>query len=531
VTRWRGCWVAAASLLAATACMDRPALFEPGETGDGVHVTLPAGELAVYERDTVRIAAKGDLDGGMRAQLLILDTTRAVLWRSADVPVREGHATLPVEGVPAGVERGAPLLLTAVLLDAAGNRVYASDDSAAVTLAKAAVRTVRVYAGRRIRTAGSATPIDLAGAPERAVAFFPVPEEGMVGVLDLSADGEVSGYVPVAARPEGVAYRAGVLAILGAGGGEVTWVRPDGDEWSTVRRLALPALELELDTLTSAAVRPTAQTLALGCGEASCTAPYALLPSGVQVLDGSVPDPGRAGVLRVVSAAAAGESADAGAPSLVLPGYSDAVRADTSVTAAVFAPVAGGRALVQRRDGASMCLATALGDVLVAAGSDGVAYAAVGRAQPVCGPGTGIVRIEAAAAPAARLSSLAIHNTLAEDRIGRIADLQLSDDGGSLLVLGDESVAVLDPYLRVRGTLTVPGARSVSWLRGSEKDRFAVADDDGVSVYDALRLTRISRIPLGPTAGPMVYLTRASGTDVIAAAIPGGFVVAPVPGT
>jgi hypothetical protein len=527
--RRRGCWVAAASLLAATACMDRPALFEPGETGEGVRVTLPAGELAVYERDTVRIAVEGDLNGGMRAQLLILDGARAVLWRSADVPVREGQATLPVEGVPAAVERGAPLLLTAVLLDAAGNRLYASDDSAAATLAKAAVRTVRVYAGRRIRVAGSTTPIDLAGAPERALAFFPLPEEGMVGVLDLSADGEVSGYVPVAARPERVAYRAGLLAILGAGGGEVTWVRPEGDEWSTVRRLALPALELELDTLTSAAVRPTARALALGCGEATCTDPYALLPSGVQVLDGSVPDPTGGGALRVVSAAAEG-SAGAAVPSLVLPGYSDAVRADTSVTAAVFAPVAAGRELVQRRDGASMCLATALGDVLVAAGRDGVVYAAADGVQPVCGPGTGIVRIEEAAAPAARLSSLAIRNTLAEDRIARIADLQLSDDGRSLLVLGDESVTVLDPFLRVRGTLPVPGARSVSWLRGSEKHRFAVADADGVSVYDALRLTRIARIPFGPTAGPMVYLTRASGTDVIAAAIPGGFVVAPVPG-
>jgi hypothetical protein len=206
------------------------------------------------------------------------------------------------------------------------------------------------------------------------------------------------------------------------------------------------------------------------------------------------------------------------------------VRGDTGVAATVFRPAAGGRELIQRRDGASMCLATALGDVLVAAGSDGVAYAAAGGSQPVCGPGTGIVRIDAAATPVARLSSLAIHNMLAEDRIGRIADLHLSDDGASLLVLGEESVAVLDTLLRVRGTLPVPGARSVAWLRGSGQHRFAVADGDGVSVYDALRLTRIARIPLGPTAGPIVYLARASGTDVIAAVIPGGFVVAPVPG-
>ncbi|HEX6038592.1 hypothetical protein [Longimicrobium sp.] len=493
-------------------------------------MTLPAGELAVYERDTVRIAVEGDLDRDTRAQLLILEARREVLWRSGEAPVREGHAAVPVEGVSPAVERGSQLLLTAVLFDDGGNRVYASDDSAAATLAKAAVRPVRVYAGRRLLAAGGATPIDLTGAPERAMAFFPVQADGTVGVLDLSGDGEVRGYVPAAARPERVAYRGGALAVLGAGGGEVTWLRPDGDQWRTVRRVELPALELELDTLTSAAVRPTARRLALGCADASCTALYALLPSGVQVLDGTVPDPARAGVLRAISETDSAQRAHPGGAWLVLPEYGEAVRGDTSVAATVFRPAAGGRDLIQRRDGASMCLATALGDVLVAAGSDGVAYAAADGSRPVCGPGTGIVRIDDAATPVARLSSLAIHNMLAEDRIGRIADLQLSDDGASLLVLGEESVAVLDTLLGVRGTLPVPGARSVAWLRGSGQHRFAVADGDGVSVYDALRLTRIARIPLGPTAGPMVYLARASGTDVIAAVIPGGFVVAPVPG-
>lgn len=528
MSRPSGRALAAALLVAAAACVDRPALFEPEKPGGGVRLTLPSGSLAVYERDTVvfQVDAATEVSGA-RVQLLFLDSARTVLWRSAEVPVRGGDVAVPVDGVSAAVERGVELQATAVLSDDSGSRFYASDDSVSVaTLARAAVRPARVYAGRRVRVGGGSQPADLALAPELGWAFFPVPEEGRVGVLDLAGEGRVAGYLDVGPRPERLAYRAGVLAVLGAGGGEVSWVRAAaGEAPAVVGRTLLPPLEVELDTLTTVAVRPVGQAIRLGCDDPGCTTPHALLPSGVQVIEGTVPDPARAGVLRVLRRTDPGAGLTG---PIVLPGHNPAVRGDTMLTASVFAPTAEGRTRVQARTDASGCLVTALGGVHIAASADGVVYAAGAGTQPACGAGTALVRIEDAGTPAARLSTVAIHNSLADDRIGRVLDLQLSDDGTALLVLGDESVVVLDTLLRVQAILPAPGARSIAWRRGGG-GRFAVADGDGVSVYDAGRLTRIARIPIGPTAGPIVYLSRGAGPDVVAAAIPGGFVVATAP--
>lgn len=525
MSRPSGFALVVAVLVAAAACVDRPALFEPEKPGGGVRLTLPPGSLAVYERDTVVLQIDAGEAGGARVQMLLLDSTRTVRWRSAEVPVRGFHVAVPVEDVPPTVERGAELLVTAVLSDDSGSRFYASDDSASVSaLARAAVRPVRIYAGRRIRGGAGSYPADLALAPELGWAFFPVPEDGRVGVLELAGEGRVAGYFDVGPRPERVAYRAGVLAVLGAGGGEVSWVRAAaGEAPAVVGRMLLPPLELELDTLTTVAVRPVGQAIRLACGDPVCASPHALLPSGVQVIDGTVPHPAGAGVLRVLRMADPGDGLTG---PIVLPGHNAAVRGDTMLTAAVFAPTADGRTRVQARTDASGCLATALGGVHVAASADGVVYAAGAGTQPACGAGTGLVRIEDAATPAARLSTVAVHNSLADDRIGRVLDLQLSDDGTALLVLGDESIAVLDPLLRVQAILPAPGARAIAWRRGGGAGRFAIADGNGVSVYDAGRLTRIARIPLGPTSGPIVYLSRGAGPGVIAAAIPGGFAVA-----
>jgi hypothetical protein len=512
--------------------MDRPALFEPGED-PGVQLRLPTGELAFYESDTLGVTLQASSQDGLRVQLLLLDSARTVLWRSALVPVRGEAGEVPVEAIPAGIERGAALLLTGVVADPDGRRVYASDDSAAApTLAEAAVRTARVYAGQRVRAGDGAAPADLAAAPELERAFFPVPGESAVGVLDLSGEGRLLGSVPAGVRPGRVAYRAGVLAVLGAGGGELSFLRADAAGISAPASALLPALELELDTTFLGAVRPTGRALALGCADAGCADVFAAVPSGVQVIEGQVAQPGSAGVLRVVGTSP-GEPAAGPRPALVLPAFTDVLRGDTSTLAAVFGPAApsGGRELLQRLSAASLCLSTALGGSRLAAGADGVVYVAGSGdgAGPACGAGTAILRIEGAATGSAAASALAIRNTLAEDRLGTVLDLQLSDDGAALLVLGEEEVAVLDPFLRVRGTLAVAGAQSVAWLRGGGGTRFAVAAAAGVTVYDAARLTPVARLPLGPTAGPLVYLHRAAGADLIAAAIPGGFVVAPVP--
>lgn len=524
-------WAAAAAVLGAAACVDRPSLFEPGGEDGATTLRLPAGELALYESDTIRVDLGSEAARELRVQLMLLDSVRTVLWRSSLVALERGGGEVPVGRIPPELPRGAPLLLTGVITDAEGHRFYASDDSAATTLADAAVRSARVYAGRRVRAGGGAVTTDLAVAADLARAYFPLPGESAVGALDLSGDGRFIGTVPGGTRPERVAYRGGVLAVLGAGGGELSVMQVGADAISTPRSALLAPLELELDTTFLGAVRPTGRALALGCAGEGCGSVFAVVPSGLQVVEGTLPQAGSAGVLRVVDASVA----DGAMPlmPLALPGYTDVLRGDTGIAAAVFSPAApsGGRQLLQRRAGVSRCLSTALGGARVVAGTDGVVYvagAAAGQGPP-CGPGTAIIRLDDVRSDSARPSVLAIRNTLGEDRLGTVLDLQLSDDGTALLVLNEDGVAVLDPFLRVRGMLALPGVRSVAWRRGAGALRFAVADEGGVTVYDATRLTPLARVPTGPTSGPIVYLHRGAAGDVVAAAIPGGFVVATVP--
>jgi hypothetical protein len=516
------------SAVASAGCVERAPLFQQEPEPGAPHLVLP-GELTVYESDTATVAVDGgNAISDVRVQLLLLDSARNVLWRSGSAPVAaSGRAAVAVDSVPANVLRGAELLVTGVVTDASGHRFYASDDSVpAERLADAAVRPARVWAGRRVRVPDRSADGEIAGAPEFGRAFFPMPGSAALGVLDLTGAGALAGSVAARGAPERLAYRSGVLAVLGSGGGELSFFRVSADGLSALGGGGLlPPLEMELDTTLAVAVRPTATALAMGCERAACSAMYAFLPSAVEVVEGAVASPGSAGVLRAVPVAAGPGSAG-----LVLPAYTDAVRGDTSATARVLVPDApsGARKLVQQVANASYCLATSFGSARVAASADGVVYVASPAPGGGCGPGTVLLRLEAAASGTATASSLAIRNTLADNRLGNLVDLQLSEDDGMLLALADSSVLVLDPFLRIRGTLKVPGARAVAWLRGGSAARFAVADATGVSVYEAERLVAVARLAVGPTSGSLLFLGRAGLPPVISAAVPGGFVVVPV---
>ncbi len=518
-------------LTLASGCVERPAPFEPEERAV-VRVSLPPGAFDLYERDSVPVVAGAAADVAGTVQLLLLDGARAVLWRSAPVPFRGPAAvTVPVEGIPGTVIRGDDVLLTAVATDGSGRRYYATDEgAAAVQLANAATRSGRIWAGRRVRVGEGGVPLDLVGAPELGRAYFPMSSASGVGVLDVTGEGRLAGIFPAGVRPEHLAYRSGRLVALGGGGGEISFMDVSATGVSAPISHLLPALELELDTTFLGAVRPSGRGVALGCDGDGCTRLFVAVPSGLQAISGALPHAPSPSVLRVVPAPDLGGD---GAPTLVLPGYVDVLPDDTSAVATVFAAAApqGTRAQRQRNPAASACLSTSLGGGAVAAGDGGALFVATRGAAGACGPGTGIVRIDGAGSTNAVVSVLGIRNSRAEDRVGEAIDLRLADDGTSLLVMSRDGVSVLDPALRVRGTLPLPGVRSVAWLRGSGGDRFSVATAEGVWIYDASTLTRVVSLPIGPTGGPLLYMRRPDGPDVVVAGIPGGFVVVTIPGT
>ncbi len=513
--------LAAALFAGVSGCAEQPPLF-PGAGEETVRAVLPVQGGRLYERDTVRLEVLGRAS---RVQLLLLDSTgTAVLWRSGETAPGAGGATaVAVDGVPAAVERGAPLMLTASVTAVDGSRYYASDDtSAARTLVEAAKRRVVLYAGHRLPAwQGSAITLEMVLVPELRRAVYVDPAGGGMGALDLSGGGSLGGGVPWDAPAGRLAYRDGVLASLSADGGAISFFRATADGFGFIRRAALAPLELESDTTLAVAVRPTGRALGLTCGD-PCESPVALVASELVVLNGTVPGVGP-GVVRMVPADSAS------APRLVLPAYGDALRGDSAVDVRVFGAreADGTRAVVQARSGVSRCLATALGQAHLASGSQGSLYVGAGAAPP-CGPGTRVLRVDGAVADAPAVSALAVRNTVAEARLGAVQQMDVSEDGTRVLVVSDSGVAVADRDLHVLASIAREHVVAASWLRGAGAPRwFALSDSAGATVYDAVTMREVARAAIGPAAGPLVFLHRADA-DVLAAAIPGGFVVAPV---
>lgn len=507
------------------ACVDNASLFGPGTPAEAPRMVLPLGEVELYEDDTLRVEV-ADAENGLTAQVLVLDSARSVLWRSALVPVEGNRAGVPISGLPASVARGGARFVTGVLTRATGERLYATDDSiSAAQLSGAAVRSLQLWAGRRVLIQAAGVPVDLVLAPELALGFFPQPNEGGVGTLDLSGDGGLGPTYSTSLRPIHLSYRAGVLAALGSGGSALGFLRVASEGVSDPVVRLLPAMDLELDTLVRGGVRPFGHAIKLACDTGECRSVFAVVTSSMQLLDGTVRGAGSS-VLRVEDAVA-----DALArPPLVLPGFHEVVRGDTALLANVFTPAPDGtRRPIYTRPGASACLATSLGGDFVAAGTNGVVYVATAAGQaPPCGPGTAVLRIDNAGTGEAGVSALGIRNTMADDRIAGVLGLELSADGSFLLALVDDGVLLLDPHLRVLGKVAVSGAQHVAWAMGSGSPQFAVADATGIAIYDASTLTAVARSECGRIQGPMVFLTREGRPAVLAGPIAGGFVVVQV---
>jgi hypothetical protein len=508
------------------ACVDNAALFGPGPPPEAPRMVLPMGELQLYEDDTLRVEVPG-AENGLTAQLLVVDSARAVHWRSALVPVDGNRAELPISAVPAAVQRGGGVFLTGVLTRSSGQRLYATDDSASATqLSGAALRSLRLWAGRRVVAPGAAVPSDLVLAPEFAMGFYGQPNAGL-GTLDLSADGEVGPSYATSVTPIRLAYRGGVLATLGSGGSALGFHRVTSDGVSEPVVRLLPPMDLELDTLLRGGVRPFAHAIRLGCDEAECRSVFAVVTSQMQLLDGTARG-GGSSVLRLEDAPTETEGGPA-RPPLVIPAYHDVLAGDTALAAKVFTPASdGSRRLMYTRSDASACLATSIGGDVLAAGGNGVLYVAPAGPQAPCGPGSALLRIENAGTGEARASVLGIRNTMADDRISGIVGLELSPDGSFLLVQVDDGVLLVDASLRVLGRVSVAGARQVAWASGPGSPRFVVADDTGATVFDARTLAVVARIECGPVQGPMVFLSREGRRDVLAAPVEGGFVVVQV---
>jgi hypothetical protein len=508
-----------AAVLLGAGCTDQPALF-PGIPDRAPRVVLPAGEIALYEEDSIVLEVSGD--GGVRAQLLILDDAGAVAWRSQEASVQGTVAAVEVSGLGNSVPRGAVMRLTAAVMTSDGERYYASDDTLAVrTLSQSATRALRVYSGRRVRVwSGGQVAADMVGAPDLGVAYYASPAEGRIGILDLNGPGRLLAGT-AATTPARLAYAGGIVAAMSADGGELAFMRALPDGLQPLRRTLLPALEIEADTSFLAAARPAGWALGFACAP-GCDTPVAVVTSGLVPLKGAAgPAPG---VVRLIPAL------DSETPQrVVLPAYEAAVRGDSAIGVAVFTPAApdGARRLLQHRTGVSRCLSTWLPDV-VALSADGRLYAGSGAASPACGPGTRIVRVDTVHSAAPAVSALGVRNTLAESRLGRLVELQLSDDGTRLLVRSDSVLAITDGDLRVLSTLQATGVTAAAWLRGPlAPARIAVADDAGITIYDPDRMLRLADIQVGPTRGPIVFLNRVDGV-VVAAPIAGGFVVARV---
>lgn len=517
------------ALLLAAGCVDQGELFGPdrGVEGEAApRLALAAGSHTLYEGDRVLLRPDRVPAAGAKAELLVLDGSGAVVWRSDPVQVQHDEVAIEVRGLPATLYGAEGLSVTASLIDARGARTFASDDTAAATvLASAARREARFWAGR-VTAEEVGAPQSVALDAARGRLFFASADRYSVGAVDLESGAVEPALLSVSSGPVALSVGAGRLGALTEGGIRlVLWdlaslasrgsrIMPPAKlhmVWAKTPPDSAGKQEWESRTF---GVRPYAGGLALGCADPTCSVPMGYAPSAA-FGPGAGP-----GVLRRLPLLG-GELSP-----LVVPEFHYTHPVDT-VPARVWTVVpdaAGGDSVAAYTDYGSRCLSLAIGAGVVATSARPGAplYVAHDAPQEVCGGGTRLMRLDGADTATPRLSSMAQWNQHGENRIGRIHEIRVSPDAAWVLVRGDEWVYLLDAELRLRGRIPEEGPTAIAWVEGrAGAPRFGVAGPGGVSVYEAERMTRVGRMPVGPVrSGRMVLRRDADGVTL--AAVPGG---------
>lgn len=516
-------------------CAEQASLFGPEASGhrSSYRVRMDTSAMMLFEGDTV-VLPSVDLGGKdlLGVEALLFDSVGGVQWRSRRVSPVEGMVRIPVEGLSSAVPRSRELRLTVQSNFPGGVSLYPSSDSVGVKVLSAAVsRSVVVrpgrYVGGRFSPGATSGFLGVAGLGR---VYWTDRERGAVGTYDLATSNGASW--PAGAVPTGLAYGGGKLAVLTGSGSEV--LELDARSGEERGRVLLPPLVLRVEVPTGEAdslgvrptevtripVRPYGTSIAMACPSVGCEEPVPFVAS---------PAAGSAGTFGIGVLRRARAGVAFGLEPVLLPFR----RVDLDTLAADFqvlsAAGSGADSVVLHVREVSRCLSYALGGGWVAASSvpGGAVYTAVDDAVSPCGEGTRLIRVDNAWGGSPRYSAFGERNLVGEDRIGAVRGLGVSEDGERLVVLGSDSVFVLDANQRVRGILRVPGARSVSWLQGGNAGLFAVATSSELWVCDAVRLTVLRRFSVGPTvAGQLVFL-RVSESVLLVAPVEGrsGFVV------
>ncbi len=530
------------ALAAVSGCDHREPLLGPG--GEGVPGDAPVavlpGDSAVTVREgaRVRVGLRDNAVQGrsVRVGLLLLDSARVVLWRSAAVVSDSGAAMVPVDGVGAQLQGRGPLFLTATAEGPDGRRVYAGrDGKPAGTLRDASLLKAHVRAGRVVGLGGVVRA--LAADPRRGRLYFTRAGAGEIGVLDLGSLAAGAAVARDGAEVGDLALAGRFLAYLGDAGSRVVFVPLEGG--GEARSVVLGPLDVRAtrvypasgegadtvprEEVASDRVRPYGTALRLFCadGEAKCEAPVAVVPSRTQ---------GNGGVLRTVG------YADVPGPLVApeflrLPGGADTVAA-TLVVRGPRRPD-GEPELLASRPSVAGCVALHLGVEGFSVTPGGRLFAASG---PACGPAGRLVRVDGAGGYAPAIGRLASETVAAEDRIGTPRQVAVSQDGTRLLVRDDRGVWLLDEDARVLGFRPFAGASSVAWVEGTGRGqplRFVVADGGRVGVYEADRFGVVAEVVTGPLADlPVAAVALPNGERVavvVPAEAPAAVVVVPLP--
>jgi hypothetical protein len=494
-----------------------------------------ANAFRLYERDRVSIHLLNRAARERPVKLHLVSKEFDLLWTSAPATETDADSIVfALSDLTDLVPRGQPLLLTASVQDTTETWYFATDGSEAGTLVeKAAVRPALLLDGKVI-TVGHGAVRAVALAVDQGRVFYANTQRGQIGALKLTTAELEKDLADVGSSPNALAYRSGTLAALVGGGAELSVLKTSGGALEELNRKLLPPFFLrvvqedgveEIDDgngnmiivpkflVSDIPAQPYARNLSLGCVPApggACSTVTAYGASGIGSSEGR-------GIMRRIPI-----TVNSGSPAVVpifkwpVAQYLPEPVQDTIpvlIDLISGTPPAGDADTLFTQLEAARCITLQLGAGPVVASPlpKGPVFAAAATADPLCGDGTRVVRIDDPDTDTPELNDQAVRNLLGEDRIGPISEMKISGDGKSLLLLGEGVVYRLDEMLRVRGRLDHENALAISWLeeKSSASDaRFAVADPEGVTIYESERLTPVGRLALEAIEPHMMSLLR-----------------------